>query len=331
MIDTVRLYTQEYSLSPRHSLKIPALIDSAGEVKEIGGPKAILGNGWGCHLEKFNNRELLFFDGSVPRLLYGSSLHECGEADCARAQEAIRGQLEQAGVSLSVGAFEKAVTVSRADFCRNLPVRHAVAQYTAALGKYRLPRTDLTQWNSETLLWSNSRREFTFYDKCADLLAKEKDPRVLREVRRVRENLLRVEYRALRGPVVGELVGSRRVRFGELFNRSLSQRILVRTMDRLVKKDSGEKVVGHAYLSQVIEQAKRKRRYSFPLVVGQQGAHSIMSLFGYDYGKVLAFLLQHYPRRSAYRYRGLLEEMCADFVSQGEADLVEEVREKLAA
>lgn len=330
MVDTVKLYSREFALERGHRGTRRMVLDSGGGIVREEGWKFPLGSGCMASVMKDRTgKSILYLDGSLPKLLYGTSLRSCVESDYERTVGVLSDRLGKAGVSIPSDAFDTSLHLSRVDFCKNLSVENPLPSYLSAFSRYHAPRQDQAQWNSETLLWMNSRRELTMYDKVADEMAKQEDAKMQDSLRTMRHDVLRIEGRYKRGEVVRNLLHlDRKPVLADVFDVSLSRRLLVGEVGKLVRRKVEEPVGGYADLSQMLAQSNGNVR----LLRLRMGSSNLLAQFEFDADRMLAFFMAcGVPRRTAYRHRSQILTDCAYFVKQSDAVLVEEVREKLAA
>jgi hypothetical protein len=329
MIDSLKLYTREFSLSDSHKLTWDAKMSSGGNiVSEDRHKKVHMENGWCATVDDGNKSgKILYVDGSVPKLLYGTSLDECKESDYDRTVAALKDSLHKSGILIPSDAFESEMKLSRVDWCRNVKVSHPIPSYLSVLSKYDMPRMDKETWNSETILWKNSRHQFTMYDKIAQVLDKETDTRVLARVKGMAHDKFRIEYRELRGTGIKKVFG-KSAKLSDVFDEKLSRKLLVSKVGTLVRRNDDEPVDGNVDLAEMLRKAKGKVR----VLRGLIGSHGIMAQCGDDAEQLMSFFLAcGVPKRTAYWYKRQILIDCAKCVTLDAAMLIDEIRQKLAA
>lgn len=329
MVDTVKLFSREFALSDSHKLQWNMRMGSGGCVVSEEQKKSVsLGAGWratvddGCRAGR-----TLYLDGSVPKLLYGTSLDECSERDYERTVATLKNKLTECGILIPSDAFDSEMKLSRVDFCRNVTVNHPIPSYLSALSNYTMPRMEKTIWNAETVLWKNTRHQFTMYDKVGAILDKETDARILTRVKAMPHDKFRIEYRELRGSGIKKILG-KNARLENIFDEKLSRRLLVSQVGTLVRCQDDEPVDGYDDLAQMLRLAGGKVR----VLRGWVGSHSIMRQCGNDADQLFNFLIAcGVPKRTAYWYKRQILDDCADCVPLDASKLIAELRQKLAA
>ena len=334
MLDSVSFYSREFALADCHKLTRTVTVNAGGEIVRQDGWGVPLGDEWKAHvIEKGTGGKVLFVDGSLPRLVRGTSLQEVCENDYENIVKVLSDRLEERGVKLPGDAFETSLSLSRVDFCRNLTVRYPIPSYLSAFSRYQLSRQKKSTWEAETLTWGNTRRELQLYDKLGKEIDKEQKSGMnlnrLAQLRVMPHNKLRVENRIKRASDVKKLLHlNRPARLADVFSSSLSRQVLVDQVGKLVRRNEEEPIGGYADVAQMLDMAGGKVRVLLRLM----GSHNLLAQFGFDADRMLAFFVScGVPRRTAYRHRSQVLRDCGSFVPQDEAVLVDEVRSKLKA
>lgn len=325
MIDTVRLFSKEFSL--REGNRFTRKVETSEETGEVLS-ESLFHNG-----DRFSadiHGGVLSVSTSLPKLLYRTSLFEVKESDFDRAVAELESRLDKSGVSVSHNNLSD-FSLSRVDFCSNLRVSHSPMDYLLELTKFGMSRRDKRDIAHETISFRNSDRELEFYNKVREVSQTSKDEEVLKMVRGMPENILRVESRLKRQRVVRKLAGLSHARLENVFDLRLSRSHLLHEVESLVR-NSEESQLEFDFESnlQLLDHVmRRRRRGGFREFLAVKGVENFLKEFRYDWSKIQEFLLHRYSRRQSYAILQDLRRFRSLILTRPERDLLGEVKSKL--
>ncbi len=212
MIDKIKAYTSNYSIKKNANLTLlPPPIDySTGEIlpsnrlfrhgfKSVEGERAFCNEG---------NISLTINDGMVsivfnPRIIInGNNYLPLTHAEFSESLLLVERSLVQSGIKLDL----KSSKLSRVDLCKNIDVDNPVVKYMPALKllspRYMPNRTP--QIIGGSYLLSNRSKQYSLYDKLADLIRQGLDPH---SFGRFHEYVMRVEARFMNKRTVLDSLG----------------------------------------------------------------------------------------------------------------------------
>lgn len=345
MVDTVWAVTDSFKVRDRNSLLTQSTANSDGEVLKEKRYVNLSNNRLLVDvIQNPKGGELLRVKSSLPKLTLSSSIFELSDCDAETVYDAIASRLDTAGIECGdVGSM----TLQRLDYCRNLRgMSRRPGDYINALSTFGMSRRGKKSWAEETVLFSNSQRQFIGYDKCAEVLAslkKEKDPLVSRVVRRAVNasgNVLRLESRLLKTRTVREMFwkkyGNGQPTLRDTFKREVSIAHLQSELDGLI--GTGDELVVVKTNLSFLEKLRQEVGTDRGLVnkfLMVKGADSLLKDFGYDWQRLRRFCLEAFPdsRRSVYRTLAQLKKWhrIETLSTVHSRDLIKEIRERLAA
>lgn len=328
MLDTVRLFTRDFDLARQNSFVSQTTANySTGEIM---AEKVFcnLATGARLNIKPQAGEKCLFFEASLPRLVYGNSLQELQESDLERCIDSIAGQLKAAGAVLDSGAIER-LPVSRLDYCRNIEVQHNIVDYIALLRNCSFGKRNKTNWQTETVLFFNGSQEFTAYNKMLEVKSSKGaaaagiDPNAP-------ENILRLESRLKTAAVVKRTLQQRRT-LAECYNFNVAREKLLTDFDTLVLNVGSQLELNFNSDLERLQVLRERSRYGWRLFLSEQGVDLFLLKYGYDLELVKKLLLEAFSRRQTYNILRELKLSIAERRTPEQRDLLQEVRLKLAA
>jgi len=328
MLDTVRLFTRDFDLAKQNSFVSQTTANySTGEIM---AEKVFcnLVTGARLNIKPQAGEKCLFFEASLPKLVYGNSLQELQESDLERCIEAVDSQFKEAGAVLDSGAIER-LPVSRLDYCRNIEVQHNIVDYIALLRNCSFGKRNKTNWQTETVLFFNGSQEFTAYNKVLEVKSSKGaaaagiDPNAP-------ENILRLESRLKSAAVVKRTLQQRRT-FAECYNFKVAREKLLSDFDSLVLNIGSQLELNFNDFSSELEYYKRQGRDALGQIEKRYGRDAILAMFQCDLETFQACLSKHYSKRQVYYIKKNYKQHIAERRTPEERHLLQEVREKLAA
>lgn len=289
MLDTIRLKGSEYSLKEDAGPWVVKTRIDTGEVSESCSTPHL-------HCDIGPDRVLRLQIHSAPVLLHGTSLREVTEKDFPAFNRALTRVLqEEAALSLDIPDFD----VTRADFCRNLRVKHSPADYISALSPLSMSRREKKVYTGESVTWNNDSRALIFYDKVQAVLDKEKKPEII-ALAQSTPPILRAEARVKQGKLIRELTGTPLPRLREVWNRELCRDYLLKEYDALAPVSDGTVPLDFdGEVRQVQEFRARYRRGAATMyLLTSYGVPGLIARFQGDWRLVLKMLLGGGYRRS---------------------------------
>ena len=133
MVDTVKLYTGEYSVRKGNHLHTQVTTKDGGEVVS---EKTFLNFSDGFGVDVEGGR--VWVRCSLPKQLRKTSLFEVTELDFPRAVSLIEDRLDTAGIDIDRNNLSD-FQLSRVDFCRNIEVAHRPLDYISAFSGLSFP------------------------------------------------------------------------------------------------------------------------------------------------------------------------------------------------
>lgn len=328
MLDTVRLFTKDFDISKANSFVTSTTTDfSSGEVL---AEKTFcnLPSGARLNVKPQGTEQCLFYEVSLPKLVYGTSLKELQESDFERCIEAIAGEFKAAGAVVDAGAIPE-LALSRLDFSRNIQVQHSIVDYLALLRNCSLGKRSRTSWRTETVLWMNGSQEFTAYNKVLEV-RNSKQAAAAGVTLDTPENILRLESRMKAAAVIKRTLQQRRT-FAECYNFELAKEKLLCDYDALVLNVGEQLQLNFNEDLERLQALREKTRYSWSLFLAEQGTELFLVKYGYDLELVKKLLLETYKRRQVFNIVKNLKLYIAEHRTKEQRHLLEEIRSKLAA
>ena len=328
MLDTVRLFTRDFDLAKQNSFVSQTTANySTGEIM---AEKVFcnLVTGARLNIKPQAGEKCLFFEASLPKLVYGNSLQELQESDLERCIEAVDSQFKEAGAVLDSGAIER-LPVSRLDYCRNIEVQHNIVDYIALLRNCSFGKRNKTNWQTETVLFFNGSQEFTAYNKVLEVKSS-KGAAAAGVTEDTPENVLRLESRLKSAAVVKRTLQQRRT-FAECYNFKVAREKLLSDFDSLVLNIGSQLELNFNDFSSELEYYKRQGRDALGQIEKRYGRDAILAMFQCDLETFQACLSKHYSKRQVYYIKKNYKQHIAERRTPEERHLLQEVREKLAA
>ncbi len=328
MLDTVRLFTRDFDLAKQNSFVSQTTANySTGEIM---AEKVFcnLVTGARLNIKPQAGEKCLFFEASLPKLVYGNSLQELQESDLERCIEAVDSQFKEAGAVLDSGAIER-LPVSRLDYCRNIEVQHNIVDYIALLRNCSFGKRNKTNWQTETVLFFNGSQEFTAYNKVLEVKSSKGaaaagiDPNAP-------ENILRLESRLKSAAVVKRTLQQRRT-LAECYNFKVAREKLLTDFDTLVLNVGSQLELNFNSDLERLQVLRERSRYGWRLFLSEQGVDLFLLKYGYDLELVKKLLLEAFSRRQTYNILRELKLSIAERRTPEQRDLLKELRIKLAA
>jgi hypothetical protein len=328
MLDTVRLFTKEFELAKKNSFVTQTTANySTGEIM---AEKVFcnLGTGARLNIKPQGNEKCLFFEASLPKLIYKSSLTELKEDDLERCIEAVADQFKVSGAVVDFNAIER-LPLSRLDYCRNIQVKHAIVDYLALLRNCSFGKRNKTNWQTETVLFFNGSQEFTAYNKVLEVKSS-KYATVAGVDKDTPEDILRLESRLKSAAVVKRILHQRRT-LGECFNFDMAKEKLLNDFDTLVLNVGSQLELNFNSDLERLQALRERSRYGWRLFLSEQGVDLFLLKYGYDLELVKKLLLEAFSRRQTYNILKELKLFIAERRTPEQRDLLKELRFKLAA
>lgn len=328
MIDTIKLFTRDFALTKSNCFKTQTTVASA--TGELIAEKEYCNTPGGVHfdIKQQGSSSALFFQTSLPKLLYGTSLKELQENDFERCLLALQSQAAAAGVVIDKQAFES-LPVSRLDYCRNLEVKHSIVDYLALLRNCSFNRRNRTSWKTETVLFFNGSQEFTAYNKILEVKRNESQAAAAGITESTPENVLRFESRLKAAKVIQNTL--RRRTFLECFDFKVAKEKLVGDFETVVLNNGQQIELNFLEDIERLQVLRENKRYSWNLFLAEQGTGLFLLKYNHDLELVKKLLLQVYQRRQAFYILNQLKQYIAEHRTPEQRDLISEMRQKLAA
>jgi len=182
MLDTVKVYIQDYSISDSSELKIqPAqVVAGTGEVlnevelfrtsagKSFHGSRAFLNTEkWNLDLKPFGSEYLgisCFLHFSVPKVHNGENYYSVGEQGTEAVFNQVEKELQENGFSCSL----KEADFSRIDTFKNIEPEEPFETYSALFSLLHARRGVKRSYGT-TYMVTNTQQEFCVYDKLKEM------------------------------------------------------------------------------------------------------------------------------------------------------------------
>jgi len=327
MLDTVKLFTRDFDIAKTNTFQRQTV--TAYDTGEYKAEK-IYCNTAGGHfdIKQQGSEKCLFFQTSLPKLVYGNSLKELKQNDFDRCLQALRGQFAAAGAIVEKQAFET-LPLSRLDYCRNIQVEHSIIDYLALLRNCSFGKRNRTNWKTETVLFFNGSQEFTAYNKVLEVKQNESQAAAAGVNSATPENVLRFESRLKKAEVVKRELHCRT--FSECWNFELAQKKLLKDFDAIVQNVGQQLELNFKEDTERLLALREKSRYSWNLFIAEKGIPLFLIQYNYDLELIKKLLFEAYQRRQAYYILKQLKQFIAEHRTPEQRNLLEEVRCKLAA
>jgi len=326
MLDTVHLYTEDYDLREGVKWEEPGKL-----VQGVFVPKKKYFNASPFVFEERQGGRL-FVQFSAPKLLHTSSIFEVKEEEYNETLKRV-----QEGVQSVCKDFAPLDSwkVSRADFCSNLEVQEHPSEYIHLLSQFSISRMDTSETNHKTVLFRNKERQFTAYNKLAEVKHEAKKNPVLRSLIQGREeNLVRLETRLLGSKSVSRVFNERETRDVNLklvWVQNKSIEIIRGDLGRLTRVKPEQLKISFnendERLRYFIEQGMRNSFYEF---WADCGTENLLKSFGNDFELLKEWLLQYYPKATVYRLIKKVRESQARMLTPSQKDLLRELNDLLS-
>lgn len=325
MIDTVRLFSQEYTLRPENRFRRKR--ETSEETGEVFCDRLYTNDG---RLSADIEDGFLSVSASIPKLLYKTNLVELKDSDFGRTVSEVETGLDKIGVSIPHNRLSD-FNLSRVDFCANLQVDHNCMDYLLELSKFSMSRRDKRDIAHETISFRNSDRELEFYNKIKEIRDKEKDKEVLRMVQNRPETILRVESRLKRNRVIRRLSGIADTKLENVFDLQLSRSHLLGEVQKLIRdsEQSEPEFNFEENLDLLDYVMSRRRRGGFKEFLAVKGVENFLTEFRYDWHKIGEFLRFRYSSRRTYEILSDLRNYQQLILDKPARDLLGEIKDKL--
>jgi len=337
MVDTVWLTTSNFGLLEKSRLETIQHIKSTGacsakqvcnissnkdeEFKAALQQQSLPAEG-NITVHDLYGAPLCMFNVSLPKLLYGHSLAEVAPADFDTCAAGIQKQLQFAGIDIDRHDIES-MTVSRIDYCHNIPIEHNISEYLYMLGACTLPHAEKVPQRQGTVLFRNNSWQYTVYDKAGEILQDTKQRIAAGMTKDTPHNVLRFEYRIMRGANVGRIL--KRRTFKECYDLSTSRRTLLDKFDKLHLDTDRHEVINNSGLAQLFatqSHAEVKNNIAMP---------AILLMVNFDLDLLESYLLARYSKKQAGNIREEYKAYLYKAMVPAHRDLWQEMRSKLAA
>lgn len=326
MLDTIRLFTQDFKLAARNNfVKMETTDFSSGELLS---EKTFcnMPSGARLNVKPQGKDSALFIEVSLPKLVYGTSLKELQENDFERCIKELETELAAAGALVGTGAVQN-MKLSRLDFCRNIQVQHAIVDYLALLRNCSFGKRARANWQTETVLWYNGSQEFTAYNKVLEVQSRKK---ALLELVTPKQDILRLESRMKRAATVRQELKERQT-FAECYNFELAKQKMLADYDKLILNVGEQLQLNFLEDLERLQELRDKTRYSWQLFLSEYGTGLFLAKYNYDLELVRKLLAETYKRRQVFNILKSLKQYIAERRSPQERHLLQELRQKLAA
>ena len=331
MIDTVKLYTESFSIKKNNKFEIMNRVDcSTGELKSeklfCNLPKSNI------DIKELKGERKLFLQTSIPKLLYGTSFYETSENDIERAIESIETELKLSGVYFDKNNLDS-FKLSRIDFCKNIKVDHSIMDYLSLLSTFKKSRTDKYEIKKETLSFRNKSQEFTIYNKIKEILDTVKEKSILKLVENKEQNILRFESKLKKKSVIDRELKNNKLKFTDIFSKEKSKTKLLKDINSIYSDKNSQLELNFKENLERLRYFKRiKSRGAFKDFLVSKGANDFLNEFLFDWDNILELItLSGYKKTQAYTIMRELREHHLLFIDNKERDLLKEIKYKLAA
>lgn len=335
MVDTVWLTTGNFGVAANNRLETLEHVRRSGEVVEKKycnlGDKDLADTLAGAGLPAQGNvtvhglyggGPLLLFNVSLPKLLHGHSLAEVGPADLDRCIDGIHRQIAFAGIDIDRQQIPE-MNVARIDLCRNIEIDGGMSEYLYMIDKCTLPHAEKMPQPQGTVLFRNASWQFTSYDKVGEVVSNTKQRIAAGLTKDTRHNVLRFEYRIIRGVNVRRLL--KRHTFAECFDRDLTRQKLLGKFDRLQLDVAAKAMIDSSTLAHLFA------NYGHDTVKDSIAMPAILAGVGYDLDLLADYLRQRYSEKQVRNIRNEYKALLYKKNVPAHRDLWQEMRSKLAA
>ena len=329
MVDTVYLTTHEYSLRKDHKFIPNTKVKRDGQVLarlecnlfDKDFDKSGINQHGGLTVQQ--NTQTLYYNTSLPKLLYGHSLREVTPADLDRCIDTIRNQMVFAGLDVTADQIAQ-MTVSRIDYCRNIQIDHSIADYLYLLSTGQMQRM-VTDHKRErgSLLFKNGVCQFAIYDKVRELLADKKQRIAAGVAADIPHNRLRFESRTFKSKNVQKLTG--RQTLAECFDLKIARARLLSDFDKLRIDNQMIDTMNGFELGYLFA------NYSRVQVEKYIAAQVILRAVDNDFVLLAQYLSARYKPRHVRNLINYYRSVCDRMRDRSKRDLLAELRYKLAA
>lgn len=335
MVDTVWLTTDKFSINTDNKLEILEKLKRSGELTEKQvcnfGDKDLADKLSAAKLPAQGNmtvqhvggRQLLMFNVSFPKLLHGHSLAQVTPADFGRCVDAVGRQMAFAGVDMDRQSIVN-MNVARIDYCRNITIDGPMPDYLFMLDECMLPHAEKVPQPLGTVLLRNASWQWTAYNKIPEILADTKQRIAAGLTKDTPHNVLRFEYRIIRGANVRRILDGRRT-LTDCYNGDLSKHMLLDKFDKLQLDARTKAAVNSsplAHLFATCSHSAVKDTFAMPL---------ILSMVNNDLDLLYSYLLQRYSTKQAKNIYEQYKAYKYNVHLPAHRDLWQEMRSKLAA
>jgi len=330
MIDTVKLYTENFSIKKNNRFEVMTRVDySTGEIKSeklfCNLPNSNI------DIKELKGDRKLFLQTSIPKLLYGTSFYETSENDIERAIQSIEQELELSGVYFDKNNLDN-FKLSRVDFCKNIKVDHSIMDYLVLLSGFRKSRTDKFEIKKETISFRNKSQELIIYNKIKEILDTVKEKNILKLVENKEQNILRVESKLKKKSVIDRELKNNKLKFVDIFDKNKSRAKLLKDINCLYADKSNQLDLNFNENLELLRDIKSKRnRGVFKEFLAIKGVDRLFNEFQYDWEKIKELLLSVYKKSQVYGIMSELKQYHLSIIDYKERDLLKEIKYKLAA
>ena len=331
MVDTIKIFTQDFTLAKDNKFIGKANIEADGEVRLI---KKICNNIEGVNLTIQNCEQdgetALYFQTSVPKLLYGTSYFEVKEQDGERAKDVIENKLTEAGVLYPKNNLQS-FDLSRLDLCRNIQVDYPIENYLTCLKNFDMSKRNKQNFKQETLTYYNKRQELSFYNKIKEIKDTEKSTETQLFISDKPENILRIESRLKQKKVI-ETELNKKIKFENIFNFNLCKDNLIKNMSRLAKKDTQLELSFEDEDARLTELRAQHARDISDKYIFQIGFQNFFASKDHDWELVRKFLIDKCGLSRAQSYKKISQYKDIYFkflIPIEERQLIAEIKDKI--
>jgi len=331
MLDTVKLFTNEFELASDHKFEKQTTVAMAtGELKRERR-YCNIEHGASFNIKKgFNGLgESLYCQVSLPKLIYGTSLKELQAGDLDHCIDSINKQFVAAGAIIDKDAVET-MPASRIDYCKNIQVDHCIVDYLSQLKNCFIAGRTGTNWKLESVTFYNGSQAFTAYNKILEVLSNDYSSKIAGITKETKQNILRLESRLLKARAIQQNL--KRKTFVECFDFELGKRKLITDFNKLVLDDGQQLELNfNSDLERLQELRSIYERGAFQQWRAEYGTAGILLKYNYDLDLIRKLLLNVFSKRmTAYHLREL-KAFISQHRTQEQRNLLQEIRYKLAA
>ena len=204
----------------------------------------------------------LHIEFSAPKLLFGNSIQELDEEGFGRTVRVLKQQLFLMGVETTEDDLRRAFVV-KAHFGKNIPLPYPLTAQDAISGLYRADLGKSKDINmreyrngGQALYFYASSFNIIFYDKLRDIatpknraIDKDKfksEKTLLQQINTDQQEILRFEVRLTKqqslNPFLSKALDNniKQITLEEVFNKSLCQKVLLKTWEEIVKTPANQ-------------------------------------------------------------------------------------------